>query len=114
MEIIGILVVIVAAVVMDGLWQRVRRHATAAPPPPVPVKQTADRRTAAPRPRPLPRREPPAPLAEEGVRVTVDDVPGVSADMSETNDEPDAIIAEADATDWRGAIIYNEILKTKF
>ncbi|MCM1518745.1 MAG: hypothetical protein NC117_08905 [Pseudoflavonifractor sp.] len=128
MEIIGVIAVIVAFVVIDGMRQRLsRRHAAARQdaaggslrqssdrpifPPPFPSSVAVESRHQPSQPLEL-RAEAgyasPTSLAEEGIRVTTDDEPVA------TDTEVASVVAAMSDDDWRKAVIYNEILKTKF
>lgn len=97
---------IVAVLVIDLVKQRLRKHVTSSVPAQSRIPQT---KVSTPPPVSAPnqqRRNRPRPVPEEGIRVTppspiVDDAPAVSG---QDTAEPD----------WRDAVIYSEILKTKF
>ena len=109
MEIIGVIAVIVAVLVIDMVKQRLRKHVAA----PVAQPRRKPQEASSPTPPPVPtpvagktRRAPAQPLPEEGVRVTR---PSVI-----TDDVPVAGGQDTAEPDWRNAVIYSEILKTKF
>lgn len=98
---------IVAVLVIDMVKQRLRKHVSAPAPAPSRIHKA---KASTPPPVPAPgqqRRKQPRPVPEEGIRVT----PPSPVVEYETDSGESPVTAQPD---WRDAVIYSEILKTKF
>lgn len=98
---------IVAVLVIDMVKQRLRRHVSAPASAPSRIPKT---KASSPPPVPASgqqRRKQPRPVPEEGIRVTQPST--VVEDETDSGESP--VTAQPD---WRDAVIYSEILKTKF
>lgn len=107
MEIIGAIAVIVAVLAIDMVKQRLRKHVSVPAPGPSRIPEA---KATTPPPVPAPgqqRRKQPRHVTEEGIRVTPP-----SLVVEDDTDSGESLVTAQ--PDWRDAVIYSEILKTKF